>query len=202
MTKKEDQNQDESYRIDDMAQIKALAHPLRMRIVETLASSDPMTTKQVADVLGEKPTRLYHHVDTLEKAGLIRLTHTKQNRGTTEKYFEAAAKQFYAGASLFGDEVSDDDKNTMRPMIRTVFENTMAEMLRLVDAADVGETIEEEGVLSYVEMHLPKEYADTVQEKLKDVLDYLQSLSDTDFGDKELRKFRLTMALYPLDRFD
>ena len=51
-------------------QIKALANPLRQQILELMIEA-PITTKQVADRLGEKPTKLYHHVDTLEAAGLI-----------------------------------------------------------------------------------------------------------------------------------
>lgn len=202
MTKKENEEQLESYRISDIDQVKALAHPLRMRIIETLGASEPMTTKQVAEALGEKPTRLYHHVDKLEKAGLIRLTHTRQNRGTTEKYYEPIAKQFRAGAGLFNDEIPEEVKGAMGPMIQTIFDNTMAEMLRLVEIGDKAEKLEEEGLLSYVEMHLPEEHAMAVREKLMDVLTYLEGLDEEEFGDAELRKFRLTTALYPLDRFD
>lgn len=202
MSKKEDDEQLESYRISDIDQVKALAHPLRMRIIETLGASDPMTTKQVAEALGEKPTRLYHHVDKLEKAGLIRLTHTRQNRGTTEKYYEPIAKQFRAGADLFNEDIPEAVKGAMGPMIQTIFDNTMAEMLRLVEVGDKAEKLEEEGLLSYVEMHLPEEHAMAVREKLMDVLTYLENLDEDEFGDAELRKFRLTTALYPLDRFD
>ncbi len=204
MTKKESNKQLDSYRISDLEQVKALAHPLRVRIIETLAASDPMTTKQVADFLGEKPTRLYHHVDLLEKAGLIHLTHTRKNRGTTEKYYEAIARQFRAAADLFSDESADDQLDALRPMIHTVFDNTTSEMLRLIEMQKPGDSLDDEGgLLSYIEMHLPQEQIDEVQQKLKDVLDLLQSFSDPDStaDEEDLRKFRLTIAHYPLDRF-
>jgi DNA-binding transcriptional ArsR family regulator len=204
MGKKESNKQLDSYRISNLEQVKALAHPLRVRIIETLASSDPMTTKQVADWLGEKPTRLYHHVDLLEKAGLIHLTHTRKNRGTTEKYYEAIARQFRAAADLFSDESADDQVDALRPMIHTVFDNTTSEMLRLIEMQQPGDSLDDEGgMLSYIEMHLPQEQIDEVQQKLKDLLDLLQSFSDPDStADEEgLRKFRLTIAHYPLDRF-
>ena len=35
-----------------------------------LFAEAPRTTKQVAELLGEPPTRLYHHVAALERAGL------------------------------------------------------------------------------------------------------------------------------------
>ena len=69
--------------LDDLKQVRALAHPLRMRILTALC--EERTTKQVAELLHEKPTRLYHHVDALERAGLVQLTRTQPKRGTIEK---------------------------------------------------------------------------------------------------------------------
>ena len=73
------------------AELRALAHPLRLRLMELFAET-PRTTKQVADLLGEPPTRLYHHVAALERAGLLRLKETRQNRGATEKWYEATSR--------------------------------------------------------------------------------------------------------------
>lgn len=74
-----------------VAELRALAHPLRLRVLEAFAEQ-PRTTKQVAVLLGEPPTRLYHHVAALERAGLLRLTETRKNRGTVEKWYEAIAR--------------------------------------------------------------------------------------------------------------
>ena len=96
----------------------------------------------------------------------------------------------------------EDLKGALRPMIHTIFDSTMSEMLRLVDVDDPGEKLEEEGLLSYLEVHLPQKNAEVVRDKLKEVLEYLEGLDEDEFGDEELRKFRLTMAFYPLDRFE
>ncbi len=64
--------------LTELDQIKVLADPLRIRILESL--SEERTTKQVAQLIGEKPTKLYHHVDALERVGLIQQTRTRQNR--------------------------------------------------------------------------------------------------------------------------
>jgi DNA-binding transcriptional ArsR family regulator len=71
-------------------QLRALAHPLRLRMLELFAEG-PRTTKQVAQLLGEPTTKLYHHANALERAGLLRLTKTRQNRGAIEKWYEAAS---------------------------------------------------------------------------------------------------------------
>jgi DNA-binding transcriptional ArsR family regulator len=81
------------YALKTLDQVKVLANPLRLRILEAF-SQKAMTTKQLAKELGGNPTRLYHHVDALLQAGLIHLVRTQQNRGTTEKYFNAIAKEF------------------------------------------------------------------------------------------------------------
>jgi len=73
-----------------VAQLRALAHPLRLRLLE-LFGEQPRTTMQVAALLGEPPTRLYHHVNLLERAGLLRLREQRPNRGTVEKWYEASA---------------------------------------------------------------------------------------------------------------
>src|SRR5690349_7721533 len=74
-----------------LAQMRALAHPLRLRIMELLVEQ-PRTTKQVAELLGQPPTRLYHHVAALERAGLLRLTETRKKRGTVERWYESVAR--------------------------------------------------------------------------------------------------------------
>lgn len=76
----------------NVADLRALAHPLRLRMMELFAES-PKTTKQVAELLGEPPTRLYHHVAALERAGLLQLQGTRPNRGAIEKWYRSTAQQ-------------------------------------------------------------------------------------------------------------
>jgi len=77
--------------------LRALAHPLRLKIAEELAGA-PRTTKMVATVLGVPPTRLYHHMSALERAGLVRLREVRPKRGVEEKWYELIPR----GAALAG----------------------------------------------------------------------------------------------------
>jgi DNA-binding transcriptional ArsR family regulator len=70
-----------------------------MRILRCLG--EPRTTKQVAQLLEEPATKLYHHVAALEKAGLVRLKETRPLRGTVEKYYEAIASRFEVAEDVF-----------------------------------------------------------------------------------------------------
>ena len=94
------------YTISDLDQLKVVADPLRIRILEAFCRE--RTTKQVAVVIEEKPTKLYHHVEALEKVGLIRLSRTRRNRGTLERYYLAVARTFRTDSKIFNTATSPD----------------------------------------------------------------------------------------------
>lgn len=90
------------YTMESLDQVRILAHPLRLKLIETFAER-PRTTKQAAEALKMPTTRLYHHVNALERVGLIRLKETRPVRGTVEKYYEAVAKRIVVGREVFGE---------------------------------------------------------------------------------------------------
>ena len=89
----------EVFAFTDLRQIRVLADPLRWRMLRALHDRS-MTTKQLARELGERPSRLYHHVNALESVGLIQLVETKQKRGMIEKYYKARAENFVLTSRL------------------------------------------------------------------------------------------------------
>ncbi|MGH7725485.1 MAG: ArsR/SmtB family transcription factor [Candidatus Eiseniibacteriota bacterium] len=77
--------------IDRLEQVRVLAHPLRLRLLEIFGEG-PLTTMQAAARLDLPATRLYHHVAALERVGFLRLRETRPNRGTIEKYYEVTGR--------------------------------------------------------------------------------------------------------------
>lgn len=117
--------------VSDLSQLKALSHELRQLILGTLCK-EPMTTKQVAKKLGQPPTKLYHHVAILEEAGLLRLVETRQNRGTTEKYYQAVAGRFEVGETAIGK-----DSEGVDALFGGAFESALGDIRKL--ASQVGD---------------------------------------------------------------
>jgi DNA-binding transcriptional ArsR family regulator len=74
--------------IDDPRYVKALAHPLRIRILAMLAdrSASPV---QLAAKLDATLGTVAYHVRTLHSLGLVELVDTRQRRGATEHYYRA-----------------------------------------------------------------------------------------------------------------
>ena len=72
-------------------QIRALAHPLRQRVLGLLTNA-PYTNKQLADLLQVSPPRLHFHVRELQAAGLIEIVSEQPKGGVIEKYYRAVAR--------------------------------------------------------------------------------------------------------------
>lgn len=66
---------------------KALADPLRIRLLEAL-SETPRSARELADCVGLPADRLYYHLGQLERAGLIRVAeYQPRARGKVERVY-------------------------------------------------------------------------------------------------------------------
>ena len=86
--------------IDKPEQLKALGHPLRVRVLEMLGQEGDwqLTNRELAQRLGVDPGHLHFHVRMLLRAGLIELAEV-QGRGR-EKPYRAVAKVFRVAPEL------------------------------------------------------------------------------------------------------
>jgi DNA-binding transcriptional ArsR family regulator len=58
-------------RIADAPTMRALAHPLRLALLEALGSREPLTATEAAEIVGESPSACSFHLRMLEKYGLV-----------------------------------------------------------------------------------------------------------------------------------
>jgi DNA-binding transcriptional ArsR family regulator len=79
----------------DEGLIKALAHPLRWRIVEALVERAEASPVELARSLDEPLATVSHHVRVLRDVGSIELTRTEQRRGAIEHYYRAVMPAFF-----------------------------------------------------------------------------------------------------------
>ena len=113
------------YTMKSLEQVRVLAHPLRLRLLEAFAEC-PHTTRQVAERLGVPATRLYHHVNALEAVGLIRLKETRPVRGTIEKYYEAVARKMVVGSRVFSE--SGEPKGVLTGVLTSVLDEARRDL--------------------------------------------------------------------------
>lgn len=182
----------ESLAITTPAQLKAVSDPLRLEILETLLK-EALTVKQVADRLGQPPTKLYYHVKALEKIGVVTIVETRVKSGIIEKYYRASAQSLKVDRQLFRAKGGD----AFETVLGVVFDATVddlrrsraAGLLRLSGDPDVESS---NVAISRTLLNLPPAAVPKAIAKLNALAkewDYPEHPEDVDYG--------FTFAFYP-----
>jgi DNA-binding transcriptional ArsR family regulator len=79
----------------DETLMKALAHPLRWRILEVVSERGEASPVELARALDEPLATVSHHVRVLRDSGSLELTRTEQRRGALEHYYRAVTPPFF-----------------------------------------------------------------------------------------------------------
>jgi DNA-binding transcriptional ArsR family regulator len=95
--------------IDDPRYLKALAHPLRIRILAMLAERRASPVQLAAKLDATLGTVAYH-VRTLHSLGLVELVDTRQRRGATEHYYRAHAQPRFSDGAWGGLAPADKQR--------------------------------------------------------------------------------------------
>jgi DNA-binding transcriptional ArsR family regulator len=79
---------------DRRAVAAALAHPLRSRVLAAVNDKSGVSIRQIAARLGEPGRRIRHHLEALEKAGLVDVMPRRNRRGGVEYLYSTAATPY------------------------------------------------------------------------------------------------------------
>jgi DNA-binding transcriptional ArsR family regulator len=74
----------------DQRLVKAVAHPLRVEVLETIISQGEVSPTQVATHLEKELGKVSYHVNVLKGCEVIELSRTRQRRGALEHFFRPA----------------------------------------------------------------------------------------------------------------
>lgn len=77
----------------DQRLVRALAHPLRVQILEVLTER-VASPSLIADELGTGVSHVAYHTRALDRCGCLELVETAQRRGATEHYYKAKSHAF------------------------------------------------------------------------------------------------------------
>ena len=162
---------DDVLEISRPEQLKALGHPLRLKVLQTLGdASEPLTNRELAARLSVDPGHLHFHVRMLHRAGLIELT-TAAGR---EKPYRPVAKHFKVGTEIRAAGLAS--------------EMQAAQLQELQRGFDVHAAA---GEFRSAQVHVKLD-ADTVRKLLAELIETLTSLED----DSQPQQ-TITFAFYP-----
>ena len=101
---------------ENVAEIKAITHPLRIRILQEL-SKKPNYPKALARKLKVQPQKIQYHFKILEKLGLVEKVKEEKIFGAIANYYKATKKAFLF--NIFGEALFENGKKVVLPTIET-----------------------------------------------------------------------------------
>jgi DNA-binding transcriptional ArsR family regulator len=150
--------------------IKALAHPLRWRIVEILVEQGEASPVQLARMLEQPLATVSHHTRVLRDLGCIELTRTEPRRGAVEHYYRALMPAF------FDDRQWEQVPTVLRRgLAGQVFRRTVSEAAA---AGAVGAFDADDAHLGRVVVELDDQGWRELSDLLADVLRQAQAIQD------------------------
>ncbi len=133
----------------DIGLLDELTHPVRGAIVRRLR--EPRTVAELAALLDVPVTRLYHHVNLLEAAGLIRVDATRRVGAVTERRYRTVARSYRISPEL----IERSDPELVARAISGLFDVAKSALLRELELGAMRDsTVDDRVVQSWVQLHL------------------------------------------------
>ena len=148
----------DTFTIERPEQLKALGHPLRLKVLQTLSETErPLTNRDLAERIGVDPGHLHFHVRMLHRAGLIELAEGGRGR---EKPYRPVAHHLRVSPEFRAAGLAAELQSAM-----------LEEVAR--GWTDYGQT----GEFRAAQLHL-RLSGDTVRELLGELIERLAELED------------------------
>jgi DNA-binding transcriptional ArsR family regulator len=151
-------------RVADLDGLKALAHPLRVQIIESLSTYGPHTASTLGDRLGESSGATSYHLRQLEKHGYVREV---EGRGTArERWWERTPGPIMMGGPAL--EQSEAGKQASRVIMREWLHHREAGVRDIVERGmtELDERWQHAIMLHSASVHVTAEQLDELNEQI------------------------------------
>lgn len=186
--------------VDDLEVLKVIAHGTRLDILQSLRR--PKTVKEIAKRLNLPATKLYYHVNLMEKHGLIQVVETNIVSGILEKKYQVTARNYRLQDGLLTESNTFSEEIDM--MLSAIFSTTRSEIKRSIEAEQMKLNNEDKrGLLWHSGVQLtPAQFA-KFYEQLEILLREMEAQSkqnDAANLERDTNNFGITAAFYPIYR--
>ena len=180
--------------VNELETLKVIAHNTRLDILQSLKR--PKTVKEVAKLIKLPATKLYYHVNLMEKHGLIQVVETNIVSGILEKKYQVVAHHYRIDNSLLTEQ--PDASKELEQMLSTIFNVTQSEIRRTVTNTEKNPFAEESsGILYRASLQLTAEQHAQFYGRLQSILEEITSQSSPEKSETH-ELYGLTLAYYPI----
>ncbi|MGN1033869.1 MAG: ArsR/SmtB family transcription factor [Intestinibacter sp.] len=176
----------------DLECVKAIAHPRRIDILNAF-DKDPLSAKQLSEMLDEPHAKINYHIKTLYNVGILELVEEKIKSGIVEKYYYPTAKNVVMSRKII--DYTLDPESEEGTVSISDFENTVE---NFYDAVEQG-SLNLDKVLEYRNIQLTDaeivELQNTMKAKVSEILANRNE-------NEEQKKHDLLMVAIPMNPND
>lgn len=190
----------EEFTISDPETLKVIADPLRLQILKSFKS--PRTVKDVAEILDIVQTKLYYHVNMLEKYGFIEVVETNVVSGIIEKHYRVTAARYSVDSDLLA--AAEDPGGQVDTLLSAVFDSAKSEIKQsvragLMDLKDDSEP--KRGMIVHSSLNLTDEQVEEFDKKMSALLrEFYDMAEENDTANPNAPIYGLTLAFFPVYR--
>lgn len=196
--------QAEEFIIQDLETLKVVADPLRLQIVE-LVFDQPSTVKRIAKQLDLTPSKLYYHMNLLEKHGLIQIASKRIVSGIVEKSYIAAARNIRVMKGLLNPQQTSPTAKqggSVSLFVDAILDDTKLDIQRNAEAEVIdlsGQTPAHSLRISRSTSRLTEAQALEFQERLRGLVEEFMGYK-ADNANADEQGYALVFAMYPTSR--
>ncbi|MGL5693645.1 MAG: ArsR/SmtB family transcription factor [Peptostreptococcaceae bacterium] len=173
----------------DLECIKAIAHPRRIDILKAF-EKEPLSAKQLSQMLDEPHAKINYHIKTLYKVGILELVEEKIKSGIVEKYYYPTAKNIIVGKKVIDFSLDNLDDGEKKDICVSKFEN----MSELFYKAAEDEVLQPNNVIEYRDIVLNDSEIKEINEAIRNKIEEILSKKTED----EENKYSISLVSIPI----
>ena len=119
--------------VDSVDQAAVMLKPMRVALLREMA--EPRTCPELAELFGETAQKMYYHVKTMERAGLVERSGERSVNGIAEGFYRARATSYWLSPRLvrrLGGTAAVRDQTSLR-MLAGHAEDLLEDVARLAE---------------------------------------------------------------------
>lgn len=178
-------------RLEDPREIRALAHPARLAVLDELFAGRELTATECAELAGLSPSAMSYHLRALERAGIVERAESADGR---ERPWRAAG----SGIEVHGSAESPLTSAATAVLANSVLEQSMRQLSVWLSGMDKeDERWRELAGFSNARLWLTLEEAERVAAQVGEIIETYRGRT----GDKHpngARRMRLGFLFFPL----
>ncbi|MEG6573966.1 MULTISPECIES: winged helix-turn-helix domain-containing protein [Bacillales] len=145
---------------------KSLFNLQRIRILQAVKEKEK-TVKEIAEILNEKPSRLYYHVHQLEDLGLLKVVREKQVGNLIQKYYKSVDKDTFPDEFTFTGKEAYDNADYIISQLYAFIDEALSKIYTDLNKKDYRKVSSEASIIN---VQLTKDEWREVNKKIREVI--------------------------------